>query len=67
LRQISDEQDLSRLLMLLKMMIPSYNPSSLLLRSALLAPSRHGEPARFLVAGEEPEDLLATEFSPSIQ
>lgn len=43
LRQISDQQDLGRLLMLLKVMIPSYTPSPALLRSALMAPSKHAE------------------------
>ena len=67
LRQICDDQDVGRLLMHLKNMIPSYNPSSLLLRRALSAPSKHAEPARRRVATEEPEGLLAAEYSPSIR
>lgn len=46
LRQISNEQDIGRLLMLLKIMIPSYTPSSQLLRSVLSAPSCHSVPAK---------------------
>ena len=53
LRQITDEQDIGRLLMLLKIMIPSYTPSAQLLRSALSAPSNHAGPAKPQVAGEK--------------
>jgi FlaA1/EpsC-like NDP-sugar epimerase len=55
LQQISNEQDIGRLLLLLKDLIPNYNPSSQLLRSALAAPSKHGE---LQVVDGKPEDLL---------
>ncbi len=42
LRQVVSQEEIGRLLMLLKALIPSYTPSSLLLRSALEAPSNHG-------------------------
>jgi len=50
LRQISNEQDIGRLLMLLKILIPSYTPSAQLLRSILSAPSNHAEPTKSQVA-----------------
>jgi FlaA1/EpsC-like NDP-sugar epimerase len=62
LQQISDEQDVGRLLLLLKDLIPNYNPSSQLLRTALDAPSRHGE---LSAVGEKPEFLLSADLVPS--
>jgi FlaA1/EpsC-like NDP-sugar epimerase len=62
LQQISNEQDIGRLLLLLKELIPNYNPSSQLLRSALSAPSKHTELAKLKATGGKPEELLVADF-----
>jgi hypothetical protein len=62
LQQISSEQDVGRLLMLLKNLIPNYTPSAQLLQSALSAPSHKG---KLPVFDGKTEDFLNTDWYPS--
>jgi FlaA1/EpsC-like NDP-sugar epimerase len=61
LQQICDEQDIGRLLLHLKDLIPNYNPSSQLLQSALFASSKSPE---LQVAGRKPDELLSGDWLP---
>jgi FlaA1/EpsC-like NDP-sugar epimerase len=65
LQQISNEQDIGRLLLFLKDLIPSYNPSSQLLKSALSASSSHSALAKLQVAGGKSENLLVGNYAQS--
>jgi FlaA1/EpsC-like NDP-sugar epimerase len=65
LQQISNEQDVGRLLLFLKDLIPTFNPSSQFLQNALAASSIHTEPGKLQAASGQPEGLLVANFSPS--
>ena len=55
----ADAQDLGRLLLLLKELIPEYNPGSPLLQAALTTPLSHAEPARMQSPDRQPETALS--------
>jgi FlaA1/EpsC-like NDP-sugar epimerase len=64
LRLISNEQDVGHLLLLLKELIPAYNPSSQLLRSALSTHSKQTERSRLQAIGQS-ESILVASFAQS--
>jgi FlaA1/EpsC-like NDP-sugar epimerase len=61
LQQISNEQDVGRLLLLLKELIPDYNPGSQLLRAALSIQPNHAEPAGIRVPAMQAKSSVAAE------
>jgi FlaA1/EpsC-like NDP-sugar epimerase len=63
LQQISNEQDVGRLLLLLKELIPDYNPGSQLLRAALSVQPNHAEPAKSQIPVGSADSILATSFA----
>jgi FlaA1/EpsC-like NDP-sugar epimerase len=60
MREMGEEQDIGRLLLLLKELIIDYNPGSQLLRTALLAKSNHAKPNISQIAGGKAENALKT-------
>jgi len=67
LQRVSDAQDVGRLLLLLKELIPEYNPGSQLLQAALSPPPGHVEAARVQSPGRQPESLLSSSLAPAAQ
>jgi FlaA1/EpsC-like NDP-sugar epimerase len=67
LQRIADAQDLGRLLLLLKELIPEYNPGSPLLQAALTTPLSHAEPARMQSPDRQPETALSASLPPAAQ
>jgi hypothetical protein len=65
LQQISNEQDVGRLLLLLKELIPDYNPGSQLLRAALSVQPNHAEPATIRVPAMQARSSVAAEPAPA--
>jgi FlaA1/EpsC-like NDP-sugar epimerase len=63
LQRISNEQDVGRLLLLLKELIPDYNPGSQLLRAALSIQPGHVESAKSQIPGEQAESVLAANLA----
>jgi FlaA1/EpsC-like NDP-sugar epimerase len=61
LQQIVEGQDVTGLVLLLKELIPDYNPGSKILKAALLVqPSHiHNKPAKVQIAPGQPESVLA--------
>jgi FlaA1/EpsC-like NDP-sugar epimerase len=59
LQRISNEQDVGRLLLLLKELIPDYNPGSQLLRAAVSIQSGHAESAKSQIPGGQAKSVLA--------
>jgi FlaA1/EpsC-like NDP-sugar epimerase len=58
LQRINDTQDVGRLLLLLKDLIPEYNPDSQLLQAALSTHLSHSELAKIQSPGRQPESVL---------
>ncbi len=68
LQRISDAQDIGRLLVVLKELIPEYNPGTQLLQAALSAQLSHAaEPGRMQSPGRQPESILSTNIAPAAQ
>ena len=65
LEQICDEQDIGRLLLLLKELIPDYNPGSELLRAALSFEPSHPEPVRYKIPAGQAESVLSANLAPA--
>lgn len=59
LRRVSNEQDVGRLILLLKELIPDYNPGSQLLRVALSIQPNHPEQASIRVPAMQARSLVA--------
>jgi FlaA1/EpsC-like NDP-sugar epimerase len=65
LQRISDAQDIGRLLVLLKELIPEYNPGSQLLQAALSTQLSHAEPAAMRVPAVPVRISMAVEPAPA--
>jgi hypothetical protein len=65
LQRISNEQDVGRLLLLLKELIPDYNPGSRLLRAALSIQSGHAESAKSQIPVMQARVSVAAEPAPA--
>jgi FlaA1/EpsC-like NDP-sugar epimerase len=66
LHGITNEQDVRRLLLFLKDLIPDYNPGSQLLRTALFIQSNKADPAIRQIPLAQNEISLAPAFAPAI-
>ncbi|MGA3372932.1 MAG: hypothetical protein ABSC48_14340, partial [Terracidiphilus sp.] len=60
-------QDIGRLLVLLKELIPEYNPGSQLLQAALSTQLSHAEPAAMLSTGRQTESVLSAGIAQAAQ
>jgi len=67
LQRISDAQDIGRLLVVLKELIPEYNPGSQLLQAALSPQLSYAEPGRMPGPGRQPESVLSANIAPAAQ
>ena len=67
LQRICDAQDIGRLLMLLKELIPEYNPGSQLLQAALSTQLSHAEPARIQSPARQAESVLSANLAQAAQ
>ena len=65
LQRISNEQDVGRLLLLLKELIPDYNPGSQLLKTALSTKSNHAGPTKSQVAAVHREFPMTAKVAPA--
>jgi FlaA1/EpsC-like NDP-sugar epimerase len=64
LQQIIEEQDITSLLLLLKELIPDYNPGSKILKSAMSVQPNHAKPAKVTVPSGQVESVLTTSLAP---
>ena len=65
LQQIIEEQDVTSLLLLLKELIPDYNPGSKILKSAMQFQPNHAKPAIVQVAHGQNESVLSANLTPA--
>jgi FlaA1/EpsC-like NDP-sugar epimerase len=64
LQQIIEEQDVTSLLLLLKELIPDYNPGSKILKSAMPVQPNHVKPAKVTVPSGQVESVFSTSLAP---
>jgi FlaA1/EpsC-like NDP-sugar epimerase len=65
LQQIIEEQDVTSLLLLLKELIPDYNPGSKILKTAMLVQQDRAEPAKVQIASGQVERVLSASLAPA--
>jgi FlaA1/EpsC-like NDP-sugar epimerase len=65
LQQTSEEQDIAGLVLLLKELIPDYNPGAELLKSALLAKTDHAVRAKVPALSVQPETQVGAKLTPA--
>jgi FlaA1/EpsC-like NDP-sugar epimerase len=65
LQQIVEDQDVTSLLLLLKELIPDYNPGSKMLKSAMSVQPGHAKPAKVTVPSGQVESVLSASLAPA--
>jgi hypothetical protein len=67
LQRINDTQDVGRLLLVLKELIPEYNPDSQLLQAALSTQLSHSERAKIQSSARQSESVLSVNLVQATQ
>jgi FlaA1/EpsC-like NDP-sugar epimerase len=65
LQQIIEEQDVTSLLLLLKELIPDYNPGSKILKSAMSTQPNYVKPAKVTVPSGQVDSVLSASLTPA--
>ncbi len=67
LQQITEKQDIANLVLLLKELVPDYNPGAELLKTAFSAKPNYAQPARVQVPGAQEESFPMFNFAHAIR
>jgi FlaA1/EpsC-like NDP-sugar epimerase len=63
LQQITEGQDVANLVLLLKELVPDYNPGAELLKTALSTKPNHACPAKIQIPGDQDESVPTVNFA----